>query len=229
LFPSVTKTNISRFTLHPDLSLKRFSQSLPFTYTGADMYALCSDAMLKAITRQARLVDEKVKTYNATHSPPITIAWFFDHLATNEDTAVMVTEQDYLDAHRELVPSVSADELRHYETVRATFEGAGKSDDDAKKQNVRPSANGRAPPSATNSIDLKGKGKAKAPIDEAEAMVIRTENIDLDGTTDESTGGSGSGSSGKGKGKAKAHASRDSVHIAEGGFGEAAMDEDLYE
>jgi peroxin-6 len=204
--------------------MQRFSQSLPFTYTGADMYALCSDAMLKAITRQARLVDEKVKAYNATHSPPITIAWFFDHLATSEDTAVMVTEQDYLDAHRELVPSVSADELRHYETVRATFEGAGKSDDDAKKQNARPSANGRAPPS-TNSVDLKGKGKARAPIDEAEAMVVHTENIDLNGTADGNVDGSGS----SGKGKGKAHASRDSINIAEGGFGDATMDDDLYE
>ncbi|EFR02168.1 peroxisomal biogenesis factor 6 [Nannizzia gypsea CBS 118893] len=108
-----------KFNLHPDLSLKRVSELLPFTYTGADLYALCSDAMLKAITRQANAVDERIK---ALPSGPVTTAYFFDHLATPEDTAVMVTEQDFLEAKNELVPSVSAKELEHFERVRKTFE-----------------------------------------------------------------------------------------------------------
>lgn len=183
------------------------------------MYALCSDAMLKAITRQARAVDEKVKEYNNMHDPKITIAYFFDHLATDEDTAVMVTEQDFIDAHRELVPSVSADELRHYDRVRRTFEGAGKQEDEKKKQiEAAPATNGA---SATESSSSKGKGKAKAPADEAEDMVIKTENIDLNGTA-------GGASSGSGSGKGKNHASKDSLDIAEGGFGDAAQDDDLY-
>lgn len=117
-----------KFALHPDLSLRRIAETLPFTYTGADLYALCSDAMLKAITRQARKVDEKVAAHNKSLPPgaqPISIAHFFDHLATPEDIAVMVEEQDFTQAHRELVPSVSAEELRHYERVRHAFEGQG--------------------------------------------------------------------------------------------------------
>ncbi|KAJ4382994.1 peroxisomal assembly protein [Didymella sp. IMI 355093] len=211
-----------KFTLHPDLSLARVSQGLPFTYTGADMYALCSDAMLKAITRQARAVDRKVKEYNDSHDQKITIAYFFDHLATEEDTAVMVTEQDYVDAHKELVPSVSADELRHYDRVRRTFEGAGKQEE--KKQiEAPPTMNG------TGSSG-KGKGKEVAPVDEAEQMVIQMENTQLNGDAksgaDGSTGGKGKG---KGKGKAPAsHASKSSIDIAEGGFGDAGDDEELY-
>lgn len=209
---------MARFTLHPDLSLARVSQGLPFTYTGADMYALCSDAMLKAITRQARAVDEKVAAYNKTHQPNITIAYFFDHLATEEDTAVMVTEQDFMEAHRELVPSVSADELRHYDRVRRTFEGAGKKEDK---------------PALTNGSSIsisaasnKGKGKAPAPFDEAKDMVVRTENIDLNGTD----GGATADGDSKGKGKVPAagHKSQSSVDIAEGGFGDAGDDEALY-
>jgi peroxin-6 len=194
------------------------SQGLPFTYTGADMYALCSDAMLKAITRQARAVDKKVKEYNDSHDQKITIAYFFDHLATEEDTAVMVTEQDYIDAHKELVPSVSADELRHYDRVRRTFEGAGKQEE--KKQiEAPPTTNG------TGSSG-KGKGKAVAPVDEAEQMVIQMENTELNG--DAKSGADGS-TSGKGKGKAPAgHASKSSVDIAEGGFGDAGDDDELY-
>jgi peroxin-6 len=117
-----------RFNLHPDLSLRRISQTLPFTYTGADLYALCSDAMLKAITRSAQKVDDKVKAHNASlphGSQPITVAHFFDHFAKPEDTAVMVEEQDFEAARRELVPSVSAEELGHYERVRRAFEGTG--------------------------------------------------------------------------------------------------------
>lgn len=208
---------MSRFTLHPDLSLARVSQGLPFTYTGADMYALCSDAMLKAITRQARAVDEKVAAYNKTDQPNITIAYFFDHLATEEDTAVMVTEQDFMEAHRELVPSVSADELRHYDRVRRTFEGAGKKED-------KPAlTNGSS--TSISAASNKGKGKAPAPVDEAEDMVVRTENINLNGTD---SGATADGDS-KGKGKAPAgHKSQSSVDIAEGGFGDAGDDEALY-
>jgi peroxin-6 len=196
----------TRFTLHPSLSLARVSQGLPFTYTGADMYALCSDAMLKAVTRQARAVDKKVQDYNSTHTPTISIAYFFDHLATEEDTAVMVTEQDFIEAHRELVPSVSADELRHYQRVRSQFEGTGKKED------------GNKPVNGTPRTAAGGKGKAKAI--EEEDMSIRTEGLEING------------SSGKGKGKApvsnQGHASKNSVDIAEGGFGDAAMDDDLY-
>ncbi|KAK3335504.1 hypothetical protein B0T19DRAFT_364011 [Cercophora scortea] len=120
-----------KFTLHPSVSLRSVAEKLPFTYTGADFYALCSDAMLKAVTRQATLVDAKIKALNSSghahahdsHKQPITTANFFDLHATPEDIAVMVTESDFLEAHRELIPSVSAGELAHYEAVRASFEG----------------------------------------------------------------------------------------------------------
>ena len=92
-----------KFTMHPEMSLRRVAESLPFTYTGADLYALCSDAMLKAITRQASAVDAKIK---ALPGGPVTTAYFFDHMATEEDIAVMVTEEDFFAAQKELVGSV---------------------------------------------------------------------------------------------------------------------------
>lgn len=92
-----------KFAMHPETSLRRVAESLPFTYTGADLYALCSDAMLKAITRQASAVDAKIK---ALPDGPVTTAYFFDHMATTEDVTVTVTEEDFHTAQRELVPSV---------------------------------------------------------------------------------------------------------------------------
>ncbi|PVI08218.1 peroxisomal biogenesis factor 6 [Periconia macrospinosa] len=218
-----------KFTLHPDLSLERVASGLPFTYTGADMYALCSDAMLKAITRQARAVDEKVKAYNATHSPQITIAYFFDHLASEEDTAVMVTEQDFIDAHKELVPSVSAEELKHYERVRKAFEGTGKK---SEKKDANGGVGGEdVSHNGQGGGSSSWKGKGKMPVgSESDNFVIQTENIDLN----ESASGAGfggaasSGSTGKGKGKMPIH--RNSLDIAEGGFGDdgARDDDELY-
>lgn len=92
-----------KFALHQELSLARVAECLPFTYTGADLYALCSDAMLKAITRQASAVDEKIK---ALPEGPVSHAYFFERLAKEEDVAVCVTEEDFHAARKELVGSV---------------------------------------------------------------------------------------------------------------------------
>ena len=40
--------------------------------------------------------------------------WWFQNVATDEDINVQVSEADFSKARREFIPSVSADELRHY-------------------------------------------------------------------------------------------------------------------
>ncbi|KAL9582126.1 MAG: hypothetical protein Q9203_005625 [Teloschistes exilis] len=161
-----------KFTLDPDLSLARITESLPFTYTGADLYALCSDAMLKAITRQASAVDARIK---ALPNGPVSHAYFFDHLATKEDIAVTVSEEDFQAARRELVGSVSAKELEHYQRVRQSFEAPTKPSSISPVPNVlpqrsmptRPKPNRRTntaikahPIASVNNVNGKGKGKA---------------------------------------------------------------------
>lgn len=100
-----------KFSLHPGLDLERVAQSIPFTYTGADMYALCSDAMLKAVMRQARQVDKQVgelkqQQQTGEGDVVITTAWWFDHCAKEDDLKVEISEDDFDEARRELVPSV---------------------------------------------------------------------------------------------------------------------------
>ncbi|KAF2238085.1 AAA-domain-containing protein [Viridothelium virens] len=217
-----------KFTLNPSLSLSRIAETLPFTFTGADLYALCSDAMLKAITRQARAVDAKIDTLNAdpdhlkdalinaaeqkgqpSHSirgPPgkVTTAWFFDHLATKEDTDVVVTEPDFNAAQKELVPSVSVEELRHYERVRKTFEGQS-----AKEKEVN--SKGQQHPNG----ELKGSGNATQPSvlptqHHSQKAVMRRKARDT-------------GAKGKGKGKAAANEFDDNdadEEIVDGGLGD---------
>ncbi|KAI9806676.1 MAG: hypothetical protein M1825_006133 [Sarcosagium campestre] len=142
-----------KFTLHPDTSLQRVADRLPFTYTGADLYALCSDAMLKAITRQASAVDEKIKRLP---NGPVTPAYYFDHYATAEDTLVMVKESDFHAAQQELVGSVSAKELEHYNRVRESFEAK----DDRSPKNGE---NGADVVPRTNGlmVPVKSKGKLR--------------------------------------------------------------------
>ena len=51
-----------KFKLHPDLQLERVAAACPFHYTGADFYALCSDALLKAMSRKAEELDAHIGT-----------------------------------------------------------------------------------------------------------------------------------------------------------------------
>jgi peroxin-6 len=160
------------------MSLSRIASNLPFTYTGADLYALCSDAMLKAVTRQASLVDSKLAEINSQNlaqgKPKVSTAYFFDHYANEQDTAVLVTEEDFENAQKELVPSVSVKELEHYKRVRAQFEkpednqGKGKAiahgergipDWQHDPQHERLRSNGKG---KVKLVDRKGKGKERA-------------------------------------------------------------------
>ncbi|CAR26874.1 hypothetical protein ZYGR_0I01460 [Zygosaccharomyces rouxii] len=114
-----------KFTLAPDVDLAHLAEKCPFNYTGADFYALCSDAMLNAMTRIASEVDEKVRIYNKTHNEEVSVRYWFDRIAKPEDTSVTVRMTDFLKAQKDLMPSVSEDELRHYLQVKENFENGG--------------------------------------------------------------------------------------------------------
>jgi peroxin-6 len=175
--------------------------------------------MLKAVTRSARAVDDRVAIINAERAKRgqnnISIAYYFDHYDSEADTQVMVSEEDFALARRDLVPSVSVDELRHYEQVRSMFEGATKksaTNGDAE----RPSTNGAAPtsprakslrigslrgntrgngertPSVTSRSAISAADDLDGDADTDDDFVIRTDRLALN-----------TGSPGKGKGKGK--------------------------
>lgn len=176
--------------------------------------------MLKAVTRQAGKVDAKITALNAKaeaegKKQTISTANFFDHHATPEDVAVMVTEEDFMDAHRELIPSVSAGELSHYERVRATFEGGreanGAAGANAEKQRPVPlnlsqrtvstasqrSARGKGKSAAAG----KGKGKAVAAGSDGEDAEYE-DDYGIDAQEAEGDGPNGASTKSKGKGNA---------------------------
>lgn len=120
----------------------------------------------------------------------------------------MVMEEDFIGAHEELIPSVSAGELAHYEKVRALFEGGPEKQKPQQQPQQQLVDRGKRPASSTRSGSAgrsassgKGKGKGKA---------IATTDDELEADEERVNG--------KGKGKAVM------------GFqdGTASDDEDLY-
>lgn len=86
------------------------------------------------------MIDKNIQQYNSQHEESsLTIAGFFDRVATPEDISVSVTETDFLAARDELIPSVSDQELLHYERVRLAFEGAGDRNQQQVHNGVRDS------------------------------------------------------------------------------------------
>ena len=116
-----------KFKLDDNVNLEQVAAKCSFTFTGADFYALCSDSMLNAMTRVANEVDEKIKQYNLQLTQQgketVNTRWWFDNVATEQDTTVLVQMEDFIKAQNELIPSVSAEELQHYLKVRENFEG----------------------------------------------------------------------------------------------------------
>ncbi|KAG8988842.1 peroxisomal assembly protein [Tulasnella sp. JGI-2019a] len=140
-----------KFRLDPALDLHNVADKCPFNYTGADFYALCSDAMLKAMSRKAEEIEATIATLNSqppphTHPHPITPQYYLAEMASDAETDVLVSQEDFDGALRELVPSVSASEMEHYALVQQKF----------AKDTINSAT---ATPSPAE--DRKGKGKAR--------------------------------------------------------------------
>lgn len=151
-----------KFKLDDDVGdLSVVAEQCPLNLTGADFYALCSDAMLKSMTRKAEWIDEEVKRLNGTvqasasigaavaHPVPLTTQYYLDEMTAPADLDVRVSRTDFEAALAELVPSVSAQEMEHYRSVQARFSSTDSPDEDnsgTQKETQAPRVNGFHPP-----------------------------------------------------------------------------------
>ncbi|WWC94829.1 hypothetical protein V866_001679 [Kwoniella sp. B9012] len=126
-----------KFTLDPTLRLEDVVEGLEYNLTGADLYALCSDAMLGAMSRTAEKVDQEVERLNKLHNGngtyqsdvdtkkswkgELTVQYYLSKLASPSEVQVKVGLEDFQGAWKKLVPSVSKDEMDHYERVQRQF------------------------------------------------------------------------------------------------------------
>ncbi|KAG9061582.1 peroxisomal assembly protein [Linnemannia hyalina] len=195
-----------KFRLHPSLDLANVAEKCPFNYTGADFYALCSDAMLKAMTRTADGIESRVVTINkdetSTLPRPITSQYYLDHLAQPEDIVVQVTEEDFDQALAELIPSVSAQELEHYKQVQKMF----NSDDFAKEAETAAAAEAEKKRLVYQEQEERELSEALRKVEEAQNLIsAEIRHHHEEGEEDEGyvDVGKGKGKEVKGKGKGR--------------------------
>ncbi|XP_071530880.1 peroxisomal ATPase PEX6 isoform X2 [Panulirus ornatus] len=86
-----------RLPLGSSVSLEQIADLLPLTLTGADLCALCTDALYKALHR--------------------TTSQILAGVVKEEDAVIVVEEKDFHIAAEKLVPSVTPRELAHYRAL----------------------------------------------------------------------------------------------------------------
>ncbi|XP_061223082.1 peroxisome biogenesis factor 6 [Neopsephotus bourkii] len=89
-----------KFQLDPSVNLSTVLEGCPAQLTGADIYALCSDAMMCAVKRKVEWIEEGLDT---------------------ESSALILTMDDFLQAAARLQPSVSEQELLRYRLIQQKF------------------------------------------------------------------------------------------------------------
>jgi peroxin-6 len=144
-----------KYTHASDVDLLRVLDNAPLNLTGADFYALCSDAMSNSLKRRVGELYEESKRLGI---PPRKLL----STMSEEDLKVKVTMQDYQKAMSGLIPSVSEQEILHYERLRDKF-----GNKDSKRMNKK-AANllGNAENGLTNGL-TNGNGHADTPDDNA--------------------------------------------------------------
>ncbi|KFO86892.1 Peroxisome assembly factor 2, partial [Buceros rhinoceros silvestris] len=89
-----------KFKLDPSVNLTTILERCPAQLTGADIYALCSDAMMSAVKRKVEWIEEGLDT---------------------ESSALILTMEDFLQAATRLQLSVSEQELLRYRLIQQKF------------------------------------------------------------------------------------------------------------
>ena len=119
------------FRMARDVNLDKLAESIPLTFSGADMYALCADAWLAAVRRT--LGD---KAGDASYAAPVADGGAFnpDYSSGDSDAEdehkvksakaapkIEVTQVDFLLSAAKLKPSLNPSDLAHYERLRAKY------------------------------------------------------------------------------------------------------------
>jgi SpoVK/Ycf46/Vps4 family AAA+-type ATPase len=99
-----------KFNLGSTVNLHEIAKSCPINLTGADLYALCSDAMATAIKSQIQAVQQLSQDK-------------LDQLKRDETSLPVTVEQEhFVSALQRLNPSVSMEELERYKDMANKFQ-----------------------------------------------------------------------------------------------------------
>lgn len=88
-----------KFNLANDVNLKILLQNREFNLTGADFYAICTDAFMNAVSRETSEGD----------------------ISNKQSHQIVVCQDDFEKAFNNITPSVSAVDLERYESLQDSF------------------------------------------------------------------------------------------------------------
>ena len=111
-----------KFSLERDVDLSLISEQCPLTFTGADFYALASDAMMLAFKRKVDEVINRLREEEEKVGEKVDTRVFLSSLDSDDPLLhVTVAHCDYEAALKALTPSLSFDELAHYKRLKEQF------------------------------------------------------------------------------------------------------------
>ncbi|KAG2852103.1 Peroxisomal biogenesis factor 6 [Phytophthora cactorum] len=116
----VLKAQTRKFTLAEDADLDAVVEHCPTNFTGADFYALSSSALAAALKDRVEALDRQLEEINAEDcysSSPMTIRLLLNRLSP-EELRVPVSQEHFMTALSQVVPSVSPAEIQHYENLK---------------------------------------------------------------------------------------------------------------
>ncbi|KYR03143.1 AAA ATPase domain-containing protein [Tieghemostelium lacteum] len=108
----IVQALVRKFNLGETVDLRAIVESCPMNLTGADFYALCSDALANAMKERILKLQELIKTNQITPD---------DEEENQGDQKLIVEQCHFVEAVNKLVPSVSLDELEYYHKVQKQF------------------------------------------------------------------------------------------------------------
>lgn len=128
------------------MDLEEVVARVPMTFTGADFSAVASQALLRALKRRVSELEEELGVLNeggggGGGEGRLSLITFLSQLEPHELVA-RVRQEDFLEAAAVVTPSVSAQELLHYERLKEQFSsshlpaaGKGKGKEEEGKVN----------------------------------------------------------------------------------------------
>ena len=119
----ILKAITRKFNLSPDVDLEVLATQCPVNLTGADLYALCSDAMLTALRKQVAELDKNRESISRCNGHVFGICLSHTHTHTDKsdeewEGELLVMQEDFLDALEQLSPSVPQSEMERYREIR---------------------------------------------------------------------------------------------------------------
>jgi len=114
---------VRKFRLDDDVNLSDIVKTCPTNYTGADFYALASNALSIALKRRANEISEYVELSQKEslyYESPTTLTKYLQSL-TDKELHVYVSMSDFMKAREGIVASVSEEEHNKYKRLRDEY------------------------------------------------------------------------------------------------------------